>query len=80
MLRDAEHHALTREVNEFWSKEPMRAIRETLAAGLNARQRALLQLALSYFTWRTLARESGLAKNDAVDTMVRAIDAARNGQ
>ena len=80
VLRDAEHHALTREVNEFWSKEPMRAIRETLSAGLNARQRILLQLALSYFTWRTLAHESGLAKNDAVDTMVRAIDAARNGQ
>jgi hypothetical protein len=43
---------------------------------LNAKQRGLLRLALSFFTWRTL-RESGLKQSDAVVTMVQAMDCAR---
>jgi hypothetical protein len=35
-----------------------------------------LRLALSFFTWRTLARESGLKQGAAVAVMVQAIDAA----
>jgi AcrR family transcriptional regulator len=77
VLRDSEHHALTREVNEFWSGGPMRAIGEALAAGLNARQRVLLQLALSFFTWRTLTGESGLQRSDAVEAMVQAVEVAK---
>jgi hypothetical protein len=42
-----------------------------------ARQRALLELALGYFTWRTLTREGGLKPGAAVDAMVRAIECAR---
>ena len=77
VLRDGEHHALTREMNELRMGAPMRAYREVLGAELNARQRALLGLALSFFTWRTLARESGLAQGAAVAAMVQAIDTAR---
>jgi hypothetical protein len=33
----------------------------------------VLGLALSFFTWRTLARDSGLTQDAAVDAMVRGI-------
>jgi hypothetical protein len=33
-------------------------------------------LALSFFTWRTLAREHGLKQGAAVAAMVQAIDSA----
>lgn len=77
VLRDGEHHALTREMNELRTGAPMRAYHEVLGAELNARQRALLGLALSFFTWRTLTRESGLKQGAAVAAMVQAIDSAR---
>jgi hypothetical protein len=47
-----------------------------LGAKLNAKQRALLGLALSFFTWRTLTRENGLKQSAAVGAMVQAIDCA----
>ena len=75
VLRDAEHHALTREISELRLGKLMAAYREVLGAKLNAKQRALLALALSFFTWRTLARESGLKQGAAVAAMVQAIDA-----
>jgi AcrR family transcriptional regulator len=76
VLRDAEHHALTREINALRVGPAVAAYHEVLGAKLNARQRALLSLALSFFTWRTLARESGLKQGAAVAAMVQAIDAA----
>ena len=36
----------------------------------------MLRLALSFYTWRTLAREGGLKQDAAVDAMVRAIACA----
>jgi AcrR family transcriptional regulator len=76
VLRDAEHHALTREVNELRVGPHMAAYREVLGAKRSAKQRTLLPLALSFFTWRTLARESGLKQGAAVGAMVQAIDSA----
>jgi AcrR family transcriptional regulator len=76
VLRDAEYHALTREIMELRHEAPMAACHEVLGSGLNARQRALLGLALSFFTWRTLARENGLKQGAAVAAMVQAIDSA----
>ena len=77
VLRDAEHHGPTREVNNLRFGGPGRAIGEVLGAGLGAGQRALLQLALSFFTWRTLAQQAGLKRDQAVAAMVRAIKAAK---
>jgi AcrR family transcriptional regulator len=77
VLRDTEYHALTREIAELRFGPLMAAYREMLGAKLNARQRALLGLALSFFTWRTLARESGLKQGAAVAAMVLAIDCAK---
>jgi AcrR family transcriptional regulator len=76
VLRDAEYHAPTREITELRVGPSMAAYGEVLGAGLNAKQRGLLRLALSFFTWRTL-RESGLKQSDAVVTMVQAMDCAR---
>lgn len=76
VLRDAEHHALTRETNERQFGPYMAGWQEVLAAKLGAKQRAMLQLAFSFFTWRTLARDSGLKQPAAVAAMVHAIESA----
>ena len=77
VLRDAEHHALTRATVELRFGPAMAGYRELLGAKLNAKQRALLPLALSFFTWRTLVRENGLKNGAAVAAMVQAIDCAK---
>lgn len=77
VLRDAEYHALTREITELRVGPTMATYGEVLGANLNAKQRALLPLALSFFTWRTLTRDSGLKQSAAVAAMVQAIDSAR---
>ena len=43
---------------------------------MGERQRALLQVALSFFTWRTLARDGGLDTPAAVDVTVQAVECA----
>jgi AcrR family transcriptional regulator len=73
VLRDAEYHALTREMIELRQAPVVNAQREVLGAKLNAAQRRLLPLALSFFTWRTLVRESGMRQAEAVAAMVQAV-------
>ena len=43
---------------------------EVLGAKLNAKQRALLHLALSFHTWRALVQETGMKPAAAVEAMV----------
>jgi AcrR family transcriptional regulator len=76
VLRDAQHHALTREVTEARVGPAMAAYRQVFGAKLNAKQRALLGLALSFFTWRTLAHDGALKQDAAVAVMVQAIEGA----
>jgi AcrR family transcriptional regulator len=73
VLRDAEHHPLVREISQLRFGPARAAYNEVLGAKLNARQRALLHLALNFFTWRTLVREAGLKQNAAVKVMAQAI-------
>jgi AcrR family transcriptional regulator len=73
VLRDVEIHALTREIAGLRFGPFMAACHEVLGAKFCARQRAVLHLALSYFTWRTLVRDGGLSTAIAVDVMVGAI-------
>ena len=75
ILRDGEHHDLTRETVVRQFGPYLAGYREALGAGLSATQRAALDLALSFFTWRSLVRESGLSRNAAIALLVRAIDA-----
>jgi AcrR family transcriptional regulator len=73
LMRDVEHHALTQEIMRLRSGPRIAAFHEVLGAGLGARQRAMLALALSFFTWRTLTRDAGLAPDAVVDAMVRSV-------
>ena len=80
VLRDVEIHPLVKEVSELRYGPYMAAYREVLGTRLNAKQRAILAVALNFFTWRTLARESGLKLRAAATIMVQAIEsAASNG-
>ena len=76
VLRDAEYHPLTKEIVELRFGPHLAAYQEVLGAKLSTKQRAVLRLALSFFTWRTLVRESGLKRATAVATMVQAIEGA----
>jgi AcrR family transcriptional regulator len=76
VLRDAEHHALTQEISALRFGPSMAAYHEVLGARLNARQRAMLHLALGYFTWRSLVGEAGLKPAAAVRAMVKAVEGA----
>lgn len=76
VLRDAEFHPLTREISGLRWGPFMAAYADVLGAKLSGRQRAMLQLALSYFTWRSLTRDSGLKSAAAARAMARAIQGA----
>jgi AcrR family transcriptional regulator len=76
VLRDAEHHALTREMVDLRMGPAMTAYGEVLGGDLKPEQDAMLQLALSFCTWRTLVQEAGLEPAVAVDTMARAVEGA----
>ena len=73
VLRDAEHHAITREIGEMRFGPGLAAWLDVLGTGLDERQTALLRLSVTFFTWRTLAREVGLAPEAAVEALVQAI-------
>jgi AcrR family transcriptional regulator len=79
VLRDAEHHQLVREIAELRWGPHIASYQEVLGGNLNAKQRAVLGLALSFFTWRTLVHDQGLKQAAAVKAMVQAIDAADAG-
>lgn len=77
VLRDAEYHQMTREISNLRFGPYFAAYHEVLGPKLSAGQHVLLTLALNFFTWRTLTRESGLKQPAAVRAMVEAIEAAR---
>jgi AcrR family transcriptional regulator len=77
VLRDTEVHPLTKEIVELRFGPYIAAWHEVLGAKLSAKRRAMLHLALSFFTWRTLVREAGLKSAAAAEAMVQAIDGAK---
>jgi AcrR family transcriptional regulator len=79
VLRDAENSPLVREVVGLRMAPTIGAHHETLGAKLNARQRAMLNLALSFYTWRSLVHEGGLTQSAAVGAMLQAIEGANKG-
>lgn len=70
VMRDMEHHATTREVVTLRVGPVVAAWHEVLGVKLNAKQRALLHLALSFYTWRTLVQEAGLQPAAAIEALV----------
>ncbi|MEQ1953873.1 TetR/AcrR family transcriptional regulator [Mesorhizobium sp. CN2-181] len=79
VLRDAEHHALTREISRLRFAKPFAEWKEALGVGLDDRQRAMLGLTLRFFNWRYLRQEAGLPQEAAVSLMVLAIDGLGKG-
>ena len=75
VLRDAEYHPLTKEISMLRFGPSMAAYQDVLGAKLSSKQRAMLQLALSFSTWRTL-RAGGLGRGALVGAMVKAVDGA----
>ena len=73
VVRDAEHHALTQEITTLRVAPVMGTYREVLGEGLSEKQRAMLPLAFSFYTWRSLARDGGLTQEAAAETMAQAI-------
>lgn len=76
VLRDAEQDKIVQEINRLRYGPAIDAWHDVLGAKLNANQRAMLHLALSFYTWRSLAREAGLKPAAAVDAMVGAVNGA----
>lgn len=74
VLRDADTDPLVQEIAALRFGPFFRAYQEVLGAKLNAKQSAMLHLALSYFTWRALVRDSGLKTPAAVAAMVEAVE------
>ena len=79
VLRDAEVHPLTQEIIALRFAPSAHAWHDVLGAKLDAKQRAMLHLALGFYTWRSLVREAGLKQAAAVEAMVQAIEGA-NGR
>jgi AcrR family transcriptional regulator len=76
VLRDAEHHELTRDIAAMRMGPAMALYSQALEEQLSARQRALVPLAMSFFTWRSLTRDGGLATAAAAETMARMVAGA----
>ena len=76
VLRDAEHHALTREIVSLRMAPRFAAYHAVLGEGLAADQQAVLHVALGFHCWHALVQESGLRLAAAVRLMVRTIEAA----
>lgn len=71
VLRDAEHHALTREMAELRMMPTLGQAAQVLGEGLGERSRALLGVALDFACWRRLgeshdARGAAELMSDAV--------------
>lgn len=77
VLRDAEHHALTREIVEMRFGPFITSYIEILGPGLNRKQQAVLLMALSFFSWRSLVRDGGLQTLQAAVVMARAIESSK---
>ncbi|WP_453969278.1 TetR/AcrR family transcriptional regulator [Amorphus sp. MBR-141] len=76
VLRDAESHELTREIVAQRMGPLFAAFHQVLGEGLDPTGQAMLGLALSFHTWRSLVKEGGLAPEAAVDAMIQAIGSA----
>ncbi len=76
VLRDAEHHAMTRDITELRFGPPMASYRAVLGSGLVQTQRLILAMALNFHSWRTLAGEGGLSPAQAAEVVADAIVAS----
>jgi AcrR family transcriptional regulator len=77
VLRDAEFMPLVKEVSGKRFGPYFAAYHEVLGEKLPAKQRAMLALSLSFYSWRTLARDGGLSAKAAAQQMAHAVAATK---
>jgi AcrR family transcriptional regulator len=73
VLRDAEHYPPVQEIVAMRMAPGLRAWRDVLSEGLEPAQQAMVGLMLSFYSWRTLSRDEGLAPDALVEAALRAI-------
>lgn len=78
VMRDVAHHPMVQEIQRTRALPVIKGWHEVLGASLDARQRALLRLALSFHTWRTLTQEAGLEPAAAVEAMVKMVEGGQS--
>ena len=72
IMRDVDRHPMLQEIQK--ARAPtFQGWRDVLGEKLNADQRIMLQVALSFFTWRTLTKQAGIKQAAAVRLMVEAV-------
>jgi AcrR family transcriptional regulator len=78
VIRDAEVHAITREMVNQGMGPAMAALSAALATGWarGRKTRAAIDLALSFHTWRVLVRDSGLSAAQAANMMAETVRTA----
>jgi AcrR family transcriptional regulator len=76
VLRDAEANPLVGEIVGLRMGPLFAEAVAVLGDGMSERQRALLQVAISFFTWRSLTSDAALTNDAAVETMTSAVFAA----
>jgi AcrR family transcriptional regulator len=75
VMRDVERHPMVQELQK--QVAPVRkGWHDVLGEKLDAKQRAMLHIALSFFTWRTLTQQAGVKPAAAVGLMVEAVERA----
>ena len=76
IMRDVARHPMVQEIQRTRVAPVRKGWNDVLGDKLNAKQRALLHLALGFPTWRALVKEAGLKQDAAVNAMVHAIERA----
>ncbi len=79
VLRDGEHHALTKEMIELRFGPHFGAYHQVLGADLGTDQRAVLGLMLGFHAWRSLVREGGLEQDAVAEVAVQAVECTGGG-
>ena len=72
VVRDVDRHPMVQEIQK--ARAPVvQGWRDVLGEGFSSDQRAMLFIALSFFTWRTLTQQAGVKQAAAVTLMVEAV-------
>jgi AcrR family transcriptional regulator len=77
VARDVERNPYVQELQRTRVAPVRKGWNDVLGDKFNAKQRAMLHLALGFHTWRALVKEAGLKQDAAVNAMVEAIESAK---
>jgi AcrR family transcriptional regulator len=73
VVRDVDRHPMVQELQRTRVAPVRKGWHDVLGEKLDAKQRMMLHVALSFFTWRTLTQQAGVKQAAAVTLMVEAV-------